>query len=104
MTNRIPFPLPAVDVLFIITGPHRHSRRFPGFGITLCGQNTSTHLYGCLRVGVRKLFKKIDELLIQLGAVDRGLTTQGVGFYGVVFGDHECQKSRYRTKTPLQKA
>ena len=65
------------------------------------------HLHTLIRVspgGGSETFKEIDELLIQLGAVDQGLTTQGVGFYGVLFGDHECQKSRYRTKTPLQKA
>ena len=60
---------------------HRSTQPFwaiPTYGITLCGQNTSTDLYGDLPGGVRKFFKKTRkvELTIQTGSAGRGLTIQ----------------------------
>ena len=58
MTGRIPFPLTAVAVLSLY---HRSTPPFwaiPTSGITLCGQNTSTNLYGELPEGVRRFFRK----------------------------------------------
>ena len=42
--------------------------------------------------------------MIQAGLAGRGLTIQGAGFYRVALGVHECLRSRYLTKTPLQRA
>ncbi len=104
MTGRIPFPLTAVAVLFTIIGPHCHSGRYLRLE-SPCADRTPPQTYtGNSPGGFGSFSEKIDELSITAGTAERGLTTRGAGFYRVVLGDHECQRSRCRTKTPLQPA